>query len=125
MPQMATLAAGGLALRGSGARVIAAELEATGFSVALSPIVDLCQPQSFIAERCLAADPFEVARLAAAFVEELSKRGIMTCAKHFPGLGGATSDPHFSLPRIERTKRKLLQEEAVHFVILIRQNDMF
>jgi beta-N-acetylhexosaminidase len=124
MPSMATLAAGGMASLRSGARVIAAELEATGFSVALSPIVDLCQPQSFIAERCLAADPLEVARLASAFVEELSKRGIMTCAKHFPGLGGATSDPHFSLPRIERTKRQLLQEDTVPFVKLFGQTDM-
>src|SRR5437870_6254564 len=103
MPSMAELAATGLAQLRLGARVIAAELESTGFNLDFAPVVDLHSPHSMMAERCLAADPAEVVRLASAFIEELSRRGIVACAKHFPGLGGALADPHFSLPRIDRT----------------------
>ena len=124
MPSMAELAATGLAQLRLGARVIAAELEATGFNVAFAPVVDLRLPDSIISERCLAADPGEVARLGSAFVEELSKRGIITCAKHFPGLGGGTVDPHFYLPRIDRTKRQLLHEDAVPFLKLFNHAGM-
>ena len=83
MPSMAELAAAGMAQLRLGARIIAAELEATGFNLNFAPVVDLRLPGSILAERCLAADPTEVARLASAFVEELAKRGVLTCAKHF------------------------------------------
>ena len=124
MPSMPELADSGMAHLRVGARIIAAELEATGFNLNFAPVADLRLPGSFVGERCLAAEPAEVSRLASAFVEELSKRGIFTCSKHFPGLGGAIADPHFSLPRIERTKRQLQQEDAAPFVKLFNQADM-
>jgi len=124
MPSMADLAGAGMAQIRAGARIIAAELAASGFNLDLAPVLDIRQPGSIIAERCLAPDPDEVVRLASAFTEELAKRGIFTCAKHFPGLGGATADPHFSLPRIERTKRELLQEDVAPFQKLFGRTDM-
>ena len=124
MPSMAELAGAGTAPLRAGARIIAAELAATGLNLDLAPVLDLRLPGSIFAERCLASEPAEVARLAAAFIEELSKRGIFTCAKHFPGLGGATVDPHFSLPHIERTKRQLQQEDAVPFTKVFDHADM-
>ena len=124
IPSMAELAEAGMASLRLGARIIAAELEATGFNVDFAPVVDIRLPHSIITDRCLASSPLEVARLAAAFIEELSKRGVVTCAKHFPGLGGAVSDPHFSLPRIERTKRQIQYEDAIPFVRLFDQIGM-
>src|SRR5256885_3706592 len=99
-------------------------LPISGFNVDFAPVVDIRLPHSIITDRCLASSPLEVARLAAAFIEELSKRGVVTCAKHFPGLGGAVSDPHFSLPRIERTKRQIQYEDAIPFVRLFDQIGM-
>jgi beta-N-acetylhexosaminidase len=124
MPSLAELAGVGLAQFRLGARIVAAELEATGFNLNLAPVADLRLPRSIVGERCLAAEPGEVSRLAAAFTEELSRRGILTCAKHFPGLGAATVDPHFVLPRVERTRREILQEDAVPFVKLFDLADM-
>jgi beta-N-acetylhexosaminidase len=124
MPSLAELAGAGTAPLRAGARIIAAELAATGFNLDLAPVLDLRLPGSIFAERCLASEPDEVARLAAAFIEEMSKRGIFTCAKHFPGLGGATVDPHFSLPHIARTKRQLHQEDAVPFVKIFHHAHM-
>src|SRR6185369_194817 len=124
MPSMAELAEAGMAPFRAGARIIAAELETTGFNLNFAPVADLRSPRSILSERCLASGPEEVSRLANAFCEELSKRSIFTCAKHFPGLGAAISDPHFSLPRIDRTKRELQQEDVLPFVRLFGQTDM-
>src|SRR5437870_10731402 len=121
---MAELAEAGMASLRLGARIIAAELEATGFNVDFAPVVDIRLPHSIITDRCLASSPLEVARLAAAFIEELSKRGVVTCAKHFPGLGGALSDPHFSLPRIDRTKRQSQYYDPLPVVRLFNQIGM-
>ena len=124
MPSVPELAAAGTAQLRLGARIIAAELEATGFDLDFAPVVDLRLPGSIVEERSLSHNPAEVARLAAAFVEELSKRNILTCTKHFPGLGGAQIDPHFVLPRIERNKRQLQSEDAVPFVSLFDRAGM-
>jgi beta-N-acetylhexosaminidase len=118
IPSMPELAATGMAQLRLGARIIAAELEATGFNVDFAPVLDLALPDSIVAQRCLASNPAEVARLGNAFVEELSNRGIIACAKHFPGLGGAITDPHFSLPRISRNKRQLQHEDVLPFIKL-------
>jgi beta-N-acetylhexosaminidase len=116
IPSLSELAEAGMAQLRLGSRVIAAELEATGFNLALAPVVDIRLPGSMMAQRCLAGDPADVSRLALAFIEELSKRGIVACAKHFPGLGGSIMDPHFGLPKIERNKRQIQQEDAVPFI---------
>jgi beta-N-acetylhexosaminidase len=118
MPPMSELAGAGMAQLRLGARIVAAELEATGFNLDFAPVLDLRLPRSIVAERCLAADPEEVARLGLAFVEELSRRRIVACIKHFPGLGGAVVDPHFALPRVERNKRQVQHEDAVPFTRL-------
>src|SRR5919108_2055168 len=68
IPSMPELAAVGMAQLRLGARIIASELEATGFNLDFAPVVDIRWPGSIVAERCLAADPNEVARLAAAFI---------------------------------------------------------
>src|SRR5262249_31186934 len=121
MAELASIGMGPLRL---GARVIAAELEATGFNLNFAPVADIRYPESVLAERCLASDPSAVSRFGTAFVEELGKRGIMTCAKHFPGLGAATVDSHFSLPIIDRSKRQLQQVDTVPFVSLFVQTRM-
>src|SRR5438128_11061697 len=76
IPSMPELAGAGMAQLRLGARIIAAELESTGFNLGFAPVVDLHLPQSIMAERCLAADPAEVVRLASAFIDESSRRGI-------------------------------------------------
>ena len=124
MPSLKDLSQASIAQLRAGARIIAAELGATGFNLDFAPVADLYQPGSIMSERCFSTAPAEVVRMALACTEELSRRGILTCAKHFPGLGAATVDPHFSLPRIDRTKRQLMQEDVTPFVKLLGNADM-
>jgi beta-N-acetylhexosaminidase len=119
LPSTAETGLAGTARVRFAARIIASELESTGFNVNFAPVVDVAQPASIFRERMFSSNPAEVGRLALAFVEELSKRNIIACAKHFPGLGGATSDPHFVLPTIGRSRRQLMQEDVIPFGRLI------
>jgi beta-N-acetylhexosaminidase len=119
LPSASVLAAQGTARLRLGARIIASELDATGFNVDLAPVADVAQETSIAPERMFGRDPSEVARLAAAFVEELSKKSIVACPKHFPGLGAATSDHHFVLPGIDRSRRQLMREDLAPFVSLV------
>jgi beta-N-acetylhexosaminidase len=53
------------------------------------------------------------------FVEELADRGILSCVKHFPGMGAALMDPHFVLPRIDKPRKTILLDDALPFLNLI------
>src|SRR5581483_10994283 len=119
IPSMRELSAISTAQVRAGARIIAAELEATGLNLDFAPVVDLDYPNSILSERVLGSSPGEVARLAAAFIDELTKKNILSCAKHFPGMGAADRDPHFILPRIDRSKRLMQQEDILPFLNLV------
>ena len=124
MPSIADLTDLGTAAVRAGARLLGAELEATGFNTNLFPVLDLGLSESVVRERSLAAGPTEVARLARVVVDELEKKRILTCGRHFPGLGGARRDPHFVLPRVERTRREILAEDMVPFNEMSDRLDM-
>jgi beta-N-acetylhexosaminidase len=115
IPSIADLAELGTAAVRAGARLIASELEACGFNLNLAPVLDLGLPESIMRERTLAAAPQEVSRLGRVVIDEFDKKKILSCGRHFPGLGGATRDPHFLLPRIERSRRELIAEDVVPF----------
>ncbi len=124
MPSMRELAEAGTAQLRIGGKIIAGELEATGFNTDFAPVLDIDLPGSVVRERTFSRDPEEVARLGAAFLEELSKRNVIGCCKHFPGLGGAVADPHFVLSRIERTRKELQQVDLLPFSKLAHQAGM-
>ena len=124
IPSMTELAGLGTAYVRGGAKIIAAELEAAGLNLDFAPVLDLESHGSVMAERTLSGNPLEVTRLGGAFVEELARKNVLSCVKHFPGLGPATTDPHFVLPRIEKTRKQLLQEDVLPFMNLIDEVPM-
>jgi len=75
---------------GAGANLIAA-----GITVDLAPVLDVFrQSGNFIdqAQRSYSMNPATVARLSRAFISHLQQAGVAATAKHFPGLGAATTD---------------------------------
>lgn len=68
-------------------------LRDVGINVDLAPVVDLGLPNSFMTAegRTISAKPNRVAQIAGAFAGGLSQTGVMPVAKHFPGLGGAST----------------------------------
>ena len=124
IPSVAELADQGTAAVRSGARLIAAELEAAGFNMNLAPVLDLGLPQSIVRDRTMGAAAAEVARLGRVVLDEFRRKKILACGGHFPGLGGAARDPHFVLPRVERTRREILVEDVVPFDSLAGELDL-
>src|SRR4029077_8360443 len=65
--------------------------------------------------RCYGKNVDQVVSLAGAFNEGMRGEGILSCGKHFPGYSAATVDAHHDLPKIERTRAELDQEELAVF----------
>jgi beta-glucosidase len=94
------------------ARLTAREARTMGVNWNLSPVcdLDLGAPSPVLGTRALGSDPAAVARLAGAWIEACQAEGVLACAKHFPGLGRVTEDPH--LGRVEvRAPRDVLHAE--------------
>jgi beta-N-acetylhexosaminidase len=119
LPAVRDAAAEGVTSLRSLARLMAMELEVCGFNTGFSPVLDLHIPGSVMRDRALSSNPGEVTNLGRVFVEELRECGILPCAKHFPGMGGALMDPHFVLPRIDKPKKSILLDDALPFLNLI------
>lgn len=103
------------------ARAIAIELRAVGVNTDFAPMLDLAvNPESPVTkDRSFGRAPAEVARLGAAFLRGLAAEGVLGCAKHFPGHGDTTMDPHLDLPTFDGTRARLRQEELVPFAAAV------
>ena len=88
------------------ATIIAGQLKQLGINTDFAPIVDVEAPDR-IWTRAFGHSPQLVSQLGIAQVDAYQRNGIIACPKHFPGLGAADSNPHFSLPVITSSKEYL------------------
>src|SRR5436189_4073548 len=89
-----------------------------GFNVDLCPVLDISfndDAENSLHGRCYGKDVEQVVRNAGAFNEAMRGQGIASCGKHFPGDSAATSVAHFQLPRIDRTREELDENELAEF----------
>ena len=89
-----------------------------GFNLDLCPVLDISfddDADNSLHGRCYGKTVQQVVRNAGAFNEAMRGRGIASCGKHFPGYSAATSDAHYQLPRIDRTREDLDQNELAVF----------
>lgn len=91
------------------AETCARELRDVGINMNLAPVLDVCPAGEgrFMERRVLGGEPATVARLGCLVIETMQANGLAACAKHFPGLGAATLDPHKVLPVVERPAAEL------------------
>jgi beta-N-acetylhexosaminidase len=89
-----------------------------GFNLDLCPVLDISfddDADNSLRGRCYGKGVEQVVRNAGAFNEAMRGQGIASCGKHFPGYSAATSDAHYQLPRIDRTREQLDQNELAVF----------
>src|SRR5213592_3335978 len=89
-----------------------------GFNLDLCPVLDISfddEAENSLRGRCYGRTVEEVIRNAGAFNRALRGQGITSCGKHFPGYSAASSDAHYELPRIDRTREQLDQNELAVF----------
>ena len=97
-----------------------------GFNVDLCPVLDISfdeDAENSLRGRCYGKNVEEVVRNAGAFNEAMREQGIASCGKHFPGYSAATSDAHFQLPKIDRTREELDRNELAVFRQFVRDVD--
>src|SRR5512132_4107708 len=89
-----------------------------GFNLDLCPVLDISfddDAENALHGRCYGKDVEQVVRNAGAFNMAMRGQWIASCGKHFPGYSAATSDAHFQLPRIDRTREELDENELAVF----------
>src|SRR5712691_1502329 len=89
-----------------------------GFNLDLCPVLDISfddEADNSLRGRCYGKTVEQVVRNAGAFNEAMRGQGIASCGKHFPGYSAATSDAHFQLPRIDRSREELDENELAVF----------
>lgn len=109
-------------------------LRSLGINFNFAPVLDLYhghdqrhpgnsgnQQENGLATRYFGKTAEEVTQNAAAYLEAMQREGITGCLKHFPGLGGAESDPHKAFPLVRRTQQQLLESDLIPFERIIRQ----
>src|SRR5438445_5408022 len=103
-------------------------LRVFGFNLDLCPVLDISfddNADNSLRGRCYGKDVDQVVRNAGAFNDAMRKQGVASCGKHFPGYTCAKSDAHFELPKIDRTREELNQNELAVFKKFIdRVNSM-
>ncbi|HIJ89743.1 MAG: beta-N-acetylhexosaminidase [Desulfobulbaceae bacterium] len=104
------------------AKTCARELLAVGVNMNLAPVLDVSPAGLglFMERRALGGTPEQVARLGALVITTMQENGLAACAKHFPGLGGATLDPHEVLPVVDRSLADLRACDLAPFAEAIR-----
>ncbi len=89
-----------------------------GFNLDLCPVLDISfddDADNSLRGRCYGKTVEQVIRNAGAFNDALRGQGIASCGKHFPGYSAASSDAHYELPRIDRTREQLDGNELAVF----------
>ncbi len=95
-------------------------LHTMGVNTDFAPVLDLASPHAnALPSRCWGLGSLEVISRAGVWNRTLSRTGIMTCGKHFPGMGEAAVDPHHDLPVLHGTRESFLQEAAIPFTALM------
>ena len=123
-PDLAELGrAGDEALLREHGAALGRELLAAGFNWNLAPVMDVhAVRDGVMARRSLGPDPETVSRLGAAFIQGMQARGVLACAKHFPGLGRTTLDTHRDKPVVGLGLDELRGLELKPFRAAMRNN---
>src|ERR1017187_2040469 len=119
-------ATGSRALFRKHGRVIGENCRALGFNVDFAPVLDLAYEasRSVMSSRAVSDDPKQVVAYAREFLRGLGEAGVLGCGKHFPGLGEATLDTHHELPSVEKSLRKLWDEDLVPYRSLSLRHEL-
>ena len=93
---------------------------AFGFNVDFAPVLDLAFEASstVMSSRSVSDNPKDVVTYARAFLQGLKSAGVLGAGKHFPGLGEGNLDSHHDLPVIEKSLRRLWEEDLLPYRVM-------
>jgi beta-N-acetylhexosaminidase len=98
-----------------------------GINFNLAPVVDVphcTEAVNGLSKRYPGKTVTSICANARAYLAGLQSQGVTGCLKHFPGLGGADTDPHHQFPVVRRTKAQIEEEDLAPFLHLIAQAEV-
>src|SRR3954453_16234749 len=109
---------GSEAVARSEGRATGRSLQGVGINLDLAPVVDVARPGTNMRKlgRSYGGSAARVTRLAGAFAAGLRASGVLSCAKHWPGLGLARGDEDLRLNRIAAPLERLRAVDGPPFV---------
>lgn len=92
-------------------------LREVGFNMNLAPVLDIVDlfSSGFIGVRSFGSDPKLVAEMGSAYSKGLLRAKVLPTAKHFPGTGSITADPHKAIVVNNSSKEDLLKKDLYPF----------
>lgn len=98
-----------------------------GFNLDLAPVADIANnPNSTtMKKRSFGSDPAVVTDMVRAATQGLDDSGILSCAKHFPGIGGAEGDSASGAITSHRTADEMKTTELLPFEAAISEGTPF
>jgi beta-N-acetylhexosaminidase len=97
-------------------------LKDCGIPLNLAPVLDIYRgsQETLLQERSYGSDERLVADCGTAYIGTLQSHGIAATAKHFPGIGSVTTDPHHTRPVVPAELS--LESELLPFIEAIDTN---
>lgn len=95
------------------ASVTALALRCLGVNMNFAPVLDICHDPgaaNALPGRCWGNNAQDVISYAGVYSSNLRRGGIQSCGKHFPGMGRAQADPHFSLPVVDLDETRAVRD---------------
>jgi beta-N-acetylhexosaminidase len=92
-------------------------MESVGINLNLAPVADIRPPSAneCLEGRCSGEQPDAVVPFVVRAVEMAKRSGLLSCLKHFPGLGAAVADPHRETPVVDYDELIWRQREMIPF----------
>ena len=97
-------------------------MDSLGINFNFTPVADLALEEDSIClkDRCFGSTPEEVLPFVTATIEISRKNKLLSCVKHFPGLGAARNDPHEQTAEVDYDYILWSQREALPFEAAIQ-----
>ncbi len=103
------------------AEYIADYVRPLGFNAVFAPVADVVYPDvsDTMTARSFSSSAAQVADMVSAEISGFREKGLISCAKHFPGIGAAVGDSHDEAITIHQTCAELEALDLVPFVSAI------
>jgi len=107
-------------------KLIGESCRAVGFNTDFAPVVDLAfeVSRSVMGSRAVSSDPKQAILYAREFLAGLKSAAVIGAGKHFPGLGEANLDTHHELPNVDKSWKKLWDEDMAPYRTMRRDFPM-
>lgn len=103
-------------------KIIGEQARSIGINTILGPVMDL--DGITMDDRAFSSNPEKVYEMASSVGKGIESQGLISVYKHFPGVGSADKDTHYSTSIINKTKEELLESDTLPFKKNINNIDM-